>query len=45
MYAYFQFHSYRQGGCVPEKHFQGFPAGETLPLIMIKAHRLFGKGS
>jgi hypothetical protein len=24
---------------VPEKHFLGLSAGETLPLILIKAHR------
>jgi hypothetical protein len=30
---------------VPEKHFLGFTAVETLPLILMIALRLFGKGS
>jgi hypothetical protein len=45
MYAQKNSCSYRQGGCVPEKHLLGSPPEETSPLILIKALRLFGEGS
>jgi hypothetical protein len=45
MYAYSHSCSYRQGGCVPEKHFWGSPPEEISPLILIKARCLFGESS
>jgi hypothetical protein len=45
MYAYLNTWSDRQWVCVVEKHFQGFSAVETSPLILMIARRLFGEGS